>query len=193
MKTKKITKNKKDKETNTSKTPATNKFLKFINDKEKLIKEYIFYAGFIILILMIFVAILLNANIGYNHENDSNKLNYSWIIFGAIFGFVSLVSYIPIGIYFGVQLYYEIINRNFKQKFYELVFMQVFNAYCILTIIIFSIINYQLFFTNTILYVFVELLILKEHYFKNGNFPIKNIMNKIKFKKGKTTNSINEN
>lgn len=153
---------------------SLNLYINFILKKENKIYSYYFYASIFIFILMFFVSLFINANFGYHVNGIEFNKNYSLLITSIVLGFICFFLYLPIFIFSITQLIYMIKNKKINFKFYLIICINLFNLYFFLSLIIFSILNYKLFFIHEILYVFMVII-----------FWILNNMDKINFKKNK--------
>lgn len=153
---------------------SLNLYINFILKKENKIYSYYFYASIFIFILMFFISLFINANFGYHVNGIEFNKNYSLLITSIVLGFICFFLYLPIFIFSITQLIYMIKNKKINFKFYLIICINLFNLYFFLSLIIFSILNYKLFFIHEILYVFMVII-----------FWILNNMDKINFKKNK--------
>lgn len=153
---------------------SLNLYINFILKKENKIYSYYFYTSIFIFILMFFVSLFINANFGYHVNGIEFNKNYSLLITSIVLGFICFFLYLPIFIFSITQLIYMIKNKKINFKFYLIICINLFNLYFFLSLIIFSILNYKLFFIHEILYVFMVII-----------FWILNNMDKINFKKNK--------
>lgn len=127
----------------------------FVIRNEQKIYSYYFYSSILIFIIMFFVSLFINSNLGYSINGIELEWNYSLVIAGAVFGFICFFIYLPIFILSITQFIEMIKKKKFDFMFYWMVVVQVFNLYFFLTIIIYSILNYRLFFIHEILYIFM--------------------------------------
>lgn len=127
----------------------------FVIKNENKIYSYYLYISILIFIGMFFVSIFINANLGYSLNGVLLEWNYGLVTAGIVVGSICLILYLPIFVLSITQFVNMIKNKKFDFMFYWMIFIQLFNLYAFLTAIIYSILNYKLFFIHEILYIFM--------------------------------------